>query len=147
LVSFEDMCNVRDYKFGVLSYDGEKNEVCSDSVCRLSQSNNNNNNNNNRVKCTANVALRASTIVFSNLSATRSISQRKQTNKQTTPTTTTTTTYNLHLIISRSYDGFKGGLQTSGHTGSHSIVATIEECRVMYHVATMLPYSTTDTQQ
>eukprot|EP01094_Clydonella_sp_ATCC50884_P019046 TRINITY_DN3640_c0_g1_i1.p1 TRINITY_DN3640_c0_g1~~TRINITY_DN3640_c0_g1_i1.p1 ORF type:complete len:464 (-),score=81.91 TRINITY_DN3640_c0_g1_i1:254-1540(-) len=47
------------------------------------------------------------------------------------------------------FSGFRGGLDNRGDdtTGEYSIHTIYEECEIMFHVATMLPYTEDDPQQ
>ena len=51
-------------------------------------------------------------------------------------------------VLLSEHSGYRGGLDTQfGQTGQHSVYTEHLGKEVMYHVATLLPYSETDTQQ
>ena len=52
-----------------------------------------------------------------------------------------------HSVDLATYDGYLGGLQSTGDTGERSVSARVDRNEIMYHVATMLPHSSTDKQQ
>lgn len=48
----------------------------------------------------------------------------------------------------KSFDNYKGGLDNkTDSTGTHSIYATYQNCEVMFHVSTMLPFTPNNRQQ
>lgn len=51
-------------------------------------------------------------------------------------------------ITLQGWDGFRGGLSIKGDTtGSHSVFGKYGGYNVMFHVSTLMPYSTTEKQQ
>ena len=51
-------------------------------------------------------------------------------------------------IALQGWDGFKGGLSVNGDTtGSHSVFGKYNGYSVMFHVSTLMPYTTSETQQ
>ena len=52
------------------------------------------------------------------------------------------------IVALSEHSGYRGGLDTQfGQTGQHSVYTERMGKEVMYHVATSLPFSETDTQQ
>ncbi|KYQ99904.1 RapGAP/RanGAP domain-containing protein [Tieghemostelium lacteum] len=48
----------------------------------------------------------------------------------------------------KGFEHYNGGLDTIyGHSGTHSIFSRYNDCEVMFHVSTMLPFIPTDTKQ
>jgi len=51
-------------------------------------------------------------------------------------------------ITLQGWDGFRGGLSVNGDTtGSHSVFGKYNGYSVMFHVSTLMPYTTSETQQ
>jgi hypothetical protein len=51
-------------------------------------------------------------------------------------------------IIVEQFDRFRGGLDTSHNgTGIYSVYETHENCEIMFHISTLLPFSDRDEQQ